>query len=126
MVAVRSMGLSLESIVGCGIGGIQGPTCITSEEALECLVDIANERFKENTKRIERFRNVLKKLCSEGSSEVRRRCQEGEEWEDAQVRRERKRAEGLLRSQQPKDRNPPEISEDLQETLNLQLLDQNT
>lgn len=123
MIAVRSMGLGLESIVGCGPGGILGPTCIASEVALECLVDIANERFKENAQRLERFRSLLKKLNSEGSREVKRRGQEGEEWEDAQVRRERKRAEGLMISQQSKGRKPPESSEDLEGTPNLQLLD---
>lgn len=125
MVAVRSMGLALESIIGIE-GEVLQPTCTASEESLECLVDIANERFKENTKRIERFRTLLKKLSTEKPGQTKRKGQDGEEWEDPQVRRERKRAEGLVRSQQMKDNKSLESSEEVPETPNLQLLDHST
>jgi tRNA wybutosine-synthesizing protein 3 len=126
MVAVRSMGLSLESIIGFGEDGSRYPTCTVSEESLETLVEQANERFKENTKRIERFRSLLEKLSAEDAGEVKRKGQDGEEWEDPQVRRERKRAEGLARSQQMRSSRPQEGSEDVQETPGLELLDENT
>ena len=103
MVAVRSMGLSLESIIGCAVADSRYPLCIVPEETLECLIDLANERFKENKRRTERFRSLLKELSSVRSIEPRRRGQEGDEWEDPQRRRERKKADGLVRSQQRKD-----------------------
>lgn len=101
------------------------PVCMVPEETLECLVGIANERFQENTKRIERFRALLKKLSTEGSGEVKKQGQDAEEWEDPQVRRERKRAEGLMRSRQMKESRQLQGWEDA-ETVDLQLLDQNT
>ena len=125
MVAVRSMGLSLESIVGCGRGGINVPDCIVPEETLQCLVGIANERFVENTQRIDRFRRLLKKLSIEESGDARRKGQEGEEWENPQARKERKRAEGLWRSQQMKQRRVVERQDDM-EIVDVQLLNQDT
>ena len=92
------------------------------------LVEQANERFKENTKRIERFRNLLKKFNSEEAGEAKKKDQDGEEWEDPQVRRVRKRAEGLMRSQQLRKSGADEatkVLEDSQEPSKFQL-DQNT
>lgn len=66
------------------------------EYQLRNLVEISSDRFRENTKRIERFRSLLKDVTREGPE---KRGQDGEEWEDAQVRRERKKAEGLKRAQ---------------------------
>jgi tRNA wybutosine-synthesizing protein 3 len=128
IVAVRSMGLSLESIIGCGNDRFHRPTCNVSEESLRSLIEIANERFEENTKRIERFRCLLKKLSAERPDEVKRKGQEGEEWEHPQVRRERKRAEGLLRSQQMKassDYKCARPAEDVEDTSGLELIEQN-
>jgi tRNA wybutosine-synthesizing protein 3 len=123
MVAVRSMGLTLESIVGLQYA--RAPNCTVTEENLEGLVDVANERFKENTKRIERFRELLKKLSCEESAMAKRKGPDGEEWEDPRVRRERRKAEGLKRSHQIKDSRQVERLNDA-ETVDLQLLDQNT
>ena len=128
MVAVRSMGLGLESIIGFGQSEARLPDCIVSEETLETLVEQANERFIENTKRIERFRSLLGKSVSKEAGEVKRKGQDGREWESQQVRRERKRAEGLMRSQQLKNSNVDKAIkalEDSQESSGLQLLDQN-
>jgi tRNA wybutosine-synthesizing protein 3 len=128
MVAVRSMGLGLESIIGFGQGEARLPDCTVSEESLETLVEQANERFIENTKRIERFRSLLKKSSSEEAGEVKRKGQGGREWENQQVRRERKRAEGLMRSQQLKNSDVDKAIkalEDSQEPCGLQFLDQN-
>ena len=94
MVAVRSMGLGFESLVGAELAGQK--TCTVSDGYLHTLVELANERFDENAKRIERFRQALK----EGSREQARKTRSGDDWEDADARRERKRAEGLARSAQ--------------------------
>ncbi|KAI1755745.1 methyltransferase TYW3-domain-containing protein [Xylaria castorea] len=89
MVALRSMGLSFESLVGVREDGII--KCMVSDEYLHSLLRIANERFEENRKRIERFRTAV----LEASYPPKKK--DGTEWEDAQARRERKRAEGLRR-----------------------------
>ncbi|KAG0651712.1 tRNA wybutosine-synthesizing 3 [Hyphodiscus hymeniophilus] len=123
MVAVRSMGLALESIVGLKYD--KDPECTVSEGHLKSLIDLANERFKENTIRIERFRALLKKLSVEGSGNVKRKGQNGEEWEDPQVRAERKKAEGLARSRQLKSSLLAEGVEG-SETVDLQSLVENT
>ncbi|RYP23686.1 hypothetical protein DL765_000982 [Monosporascus sp. GIB2] len=89
IVAIRSMGLVLESLVGMQTQGV--PQRTVSAEYLETLLRIANERFVANTERIERFRlGVL-----EATQPPKKK--DGTEWEDAQTRRERKRAEGLRR-----------------------------
>ncbi|RYC56165.1 hypothetical protein CHU98_g10053 [Xylaria longipes] len=89
MVALRSMGLSFESLIGVQEDGIT--KCTVSDEYLHSLLRIANERFEENRKRIERFRTAV----LEASYPPKKK--DGTEWEDAQARRERKRAEGLRR-----------------------------
>ncbi|KAI0440275.1 methyltransferase TYW3-domain-containing protein [Xylaria telfairii] len=89
MVALRSMGLSFESLIGVQEDGLT--KCTVSDDYLHSLLHIANERFEENRKRIERFRAAV----LEASHPPKRK--DGTEWEDAQARRERKRTEGLRR-----------------------------
>ncbi|KAI0162139.1 methyltransferase TYW3-domain-containing protein [Xylariaceae sp. FL1272] len=89
IVAVRSMGLAFESLIGVQTNGnIQ---CTVSDEYLSTLLDIANERFEENRKRIERFRAAVLEATSPPKKK------DGSEWEDPGTRRERMRAEGLRR-----------------------------
>jgi tRNA wybutosine-synthesizing protein 3 len=100
MVGIRSMGLALESIIGIEENGNE--ICTVREWQLRTLLEISNERFLENTKRIERFRSLFMELQSGGAAREIGKRKEGDVWEDAQVRRERKRAEGLKRSQEAK------------------------
>ena len=121
MVGVRSMGLALESLVGFEIDG-KG-VAISPDGHLKKLVEISNERFKENTKRIERFRILLRQMSIEKGSGTPKKGQDGEEWEDAQARRERKRAEGLKKAEAIKKFH---VSQDAEEVPDLEFLDQNT
>ncbi|RYP33387.1 hypothetical protein DL767_004792 [Monosporascus sp. MG133] len=89
IVAIRSMGLALESLIGMQIQDV--PQRTVSVEYLETLLRIANERFVANAERIERFRLGVLEATQP------RKEKDGTEWEDAQARRERKRAEGLRR-----------------------------
>ncbi|KAH8844364.1 hypothetical protein MCOR27_009252 [Pyricularia oryzae] len=92
MVAIRSMGLGLESIVGTlAAGGLQ---CLVTPQYLAMLVRISNERFRQNAERIERFRLALQ----EEFGEKKQTGNPG--WEDAAARRERKKAEGLRRREE--------------------------
>ncbi|KAI2778115.1 methyltransferase TYW3-domain-containing protein [Daldinia loculata] len=94
IVAIRSMGLTFESLIGYQSGGRSSNDKIrrtVSPAYLRTLIRIANERFVENAKRIGRFREAL--------AEARRSVGESG-WEDARVRRERKRAEGLRRREE--------------------------
>lgn len=112
IVAVRSSGLSLESIVGYydGEDGSGEPVIrsLVTEEYLRMLVGIANERFEVNAERVERFRTKLMELISvpqvaefgskgKGKGKVKSRPAG---WEDPEARRERKRAEGLRRKEE--------------------------
>ncbi|KAI0113818.1 methyltransferase TYW3-domain-containing protein [Hypoxylon sp. NC0597] len=107
IVAIRSMGLSFESLVGYQSGGDDNKLrCTVSPAYLRTLVHIANERFSENTKRIERFRAALVEATRPFSKNAG-------QWEDAQIRRERKRVEGLKRReelQRQKQDNDPSAS----------------
>ncbi|KAL6826205.1 methyltransferase TYW3 domain-containing protein [Trichoderma camerunense] len=98
MVAIRSMGLSIESLVGYQDSEGQRRR-IVSAGYFKMLLQISNERFVENTKRIERFRSAFKEAVLEpkSSSISKKLNPEGKEWEDAAARRERLRAEGLKR-----------------------------
>lgn len=112
MVGIRSMGLALESVIGFEREGKQ--LCMVPEYQLGNLVEISNDRFKENTKRIERFRSFLQEMGKDG-----------EEWEDAKVRRERKRAEGLKRAQLMKQSDHRE-TDDTEELPDIGFLESNT
>jgi len=84
MVAVRSTGLAFDAIIG--FQEEDGTNMSIVDEAyLRSLVGIANDRFRVNAERIERFRSALL-----GKEQV-------SEWEDAEARRRRKREEGLQR-----------------------------
>lgn len=104
MVAVRTNGLALESLIGINIDFEASATPLVSIEYLRMLLDIGNERFIENARRIARFRDELKKAITGGPErgELNRKAKKkaaesGAEWEDAAARRERKREEGLRR-----------------------------
>jgi tRNA wybutosine-synthesizing protein 3 len=94
MVGIRSMGLALESVIGFESGGKE--LCMVPEYQLRNLVEVSNDRFKENTMRIERFRSLLQEIESAASD---KRGKDGEVWEEAEVRRERKKTEGLKKAQ---------------------------
>ena len=98
MIAIRSSGLALESVVGVVIEEKVNDACradaddirelvdsIVTEEYLELLVNLANERFRTNAERRKRFEDDL--FGQEKRLEVTK--------EDREVRRARKRAEGL-------------------------------
>jgi len=103
MVAVRSMGLTLESLIGQQVGEDQQQ--LVSVQHLRTLMSVANERFVENTKRIARFQHALS--ATKQPPPLKKNA-EGQAWEDAAARRERKRAEGLRRkAEMQKDKHSP-------------------
>ncbi|EFQ98361.1 DUF207 domain-containing protein [Nannizzia gypsea CBS 118893] len=96
IVAVRSSGLGLESIIGYIEDDRSlepSARSVVTEEYLQLLVQISNERFKVNTERTERFRMKLLHLVRGQNPDSLK-----PQWEDPKIRRERKRAEGLERS----------------------------
>lgn len=86
------MGLGFESLIGYQTGDRRIRN--VSKDYLYTLMGIADERFVENTRRIERFRDALRAAVQ---GKPARLNAEGKEWEDAAARKERKRAEGLRR-----------------------------
>lgn len=92
MVAVRTMGLSFESLVGLETAEGQRQMLV-APEYLDILMKIANERFEENTKRIARFAAAF---ADEMTPKIKK-APDGGDWEDAAARRERMKAEGLRR-----------------------------
>lgn len=96
MVAIRSMGLGFESIIGRL--DENGRTCsIISESLLHTFFETANERFAENQKRRERFWDHLKQEVGLGEPAPEKQGDSGV-WEDKDARRERLRREGLERA----------------------------
>jgi tRNA wybutosine-synthesizing protein 3 len=87
MVAVRSMGLGLDCVVGQQQedGSI---TTFVDESHLEMLARVSNERFEANVERIGRFRENMRKAFGKVEDDTK---------EDFESRRRRKKAEGLAR-----------------------------
>jgi len=102
VVAVRSSGLSLESVIGyCDDeeGSAVEPVIrsLVSEEYLNMLIAMANERFGVNAERRERFRAGVMEAFSPSQGDKGKGKGKPADWEDPAVRRERKRMEGLMR-----------------------------
>jgi len=110
------MGLSLESIIGFASSeDDERPTCFVPEEYLSILIETANTRFIENTKRIARFRKLLNELFSNSGKDAVRVKPDGSIWEDATARKERMRAEGLKRAEEAKLKRGADAVTDVQD-----------
>lgn len=88
MVAIRSSGLMLDSVIGYQSDDEQ-LFSIVSEQYLHTLVDLANQRFTVNQKRIERFAEALMEAFTVTSNRS-----------DRDQRREENRRQGQLRQAQ--------------------------
>jgi tRNA wybutosine-synthesizing protein 3 len=96
MVAVRSAGYSFDSIIGYrDEHGRNVP--LVDERYLRTLLAIANDRFRINVDRISRFQIALMEAFNPSSSSGGNAKKP--EWEDAEIRKQRKREEGLARQQ---------------------------
>ena len=101
MVAVRSAGLAFDSIIGYqNEEGLN--ISMVDERHLRMLVGIANERFRINTERIERFRSALLSQFKSPQTNVTKflplkPIKAG--YEDPEARRRRKKMEGLSRQE---------------------------
>lgn len=93
MVAIRSSGLALESIIGSAFTNghyICAVHSIVDEDYLELLLKVANDRFYSNTERMRRFESDLfERVATKPST-----------WEDSQIRKDRKRVEGLKQQEE--------------------------
>lgn len=97
VVAVRSTGYSYDAIVGYHDDSGDN-IALVDEHYLRTLVGIANERFQVNLERITRFKDAL--LEQYTTSQVAQSVKSGlPKWEDAEVRKRRKREEGLARQE---------------------------
>ncbi|KAM3507251.1 hypothetical protein MY11210_007224 [Beauveria gryllotalpidicola] len=93
MVAVRSMGLGLESLLGYAEEDGRRRRLTVPPGYLDTLMAIGAARFAENAKRIERFKTAFGAATARMAGPPRN--PDGGAWEDAAARRERMRAEGL-------------------------------
>ena len=97
MVAVRSSGLALDSIVGFQSSSKTHQIFpMVSEVYLRTLIQVANDRFEINTQRMKRFRLAFfEQVGRLNGSPLGLNVNEAV-FEPADVRKERKRREGLL------------------------------
>lgn len=100
MVAVRSTGLGFDSIIGYQNAHGTAISLVT-EEYLKILVKTANERFKINAERIERFRSGVQSFYDPGK---RTGIDPGSQWEDKHARKVRKREEGLAKQREQSEK----------------------
>ena len=91
MVAIRTSGLALSSLIGFVANDVNGADMVhamVDESYLRVLLQLANGRFDDNAERIKRFEeNLFQKIESRQRLDLN--------WEDSKTRQERKRAEGL-------------------------------
>ena len=98
MIAIRSSGLALESLIGVCLDQDMMDSVkdtlpvdgIITEDGFNVLLKLANARFKLNSDRMRRFEDEL------FSKDPRRNLK----WEDSEVRKTRKRTEGLAKRKQ--------------------------
>ncbi|KAJ4356027.1 uncharacterized protein N0V89_004054 [Didymosphaeria variabile] len=102
MVAVRSTGYSFDSIIGYHDDAGRN-IALVDQKYLQTLMHIANERFQINAERIARFRTALLRQYQHQPFESSGSA--ASEWEDAEARKQRKRAEGLARQQALKNQS---------------------
>jgi len=96
MVAVRSTGLAMDSIIG--FRDEVSNTSLVDETYLKTLFQLSNERFETNTKRTIRFKaTLLSSYNCDLPLHRPRQSSNKADWEDPQSRWERKRQEGLAR-----------------------------
>ncbi|KAM3415241.1 hypothetical protein BST61_g8772 [Cercospora zeina] len=96
-VAVRTQGLALESIIAYQDSSTGMIRPMVPEQYLHMLLNLANQRFVANAERKHRFAQNLLQCKNEDH-----RQGDAGVWEPADVRRERKRAEGLKRKEELK------------------------
>ncbi|KAI9737923.1 MAG: hypothetical protein M1834_009293 [Cirrosporium novae-zelandiae] len=109
MVAIRTNGLTLESIIGYAVTEDEQENLYSfvTEEYIQMLINIGNERFKANSQRIERFRtNLLAAITPKKPDR-----------EDPETRRARKREEGLRRKEEMRIKHNDSKSEDQPEQV---------
>jgi tRNA wybutosine-synthesizing protein 3 len=102
-----------------GAGDLESLSPLVDASYIAMLVDLANEKFKVNTERTQKFRkNLHDKYFPQQSN--------NDDWESTDVRRERKRAEGLRRQEELKQEAArsaaSEKSSETQDSLDLALI----
>jgi len=103
MVAVRSNGLTFDSIVGYTTDG-HSVILLVNQGYLNLLAQLANSRFAENVSRTERFRSALRERFTRDTKSSSR---DEAIWEPAGVRAARMRSEGLLKRSQAASQEQP-------------------
>ena len=111
MVAVRSTGYSFDAIVGYQ-NDAGDNVALVDEAYLRTLVGIANERFQINEERIARFRAFLMQEHTSHRVGSGPGCRKPG-WEDAEVRKQRKREEGLVRQKALREKSNGNTAETL-------------
>jgi tRNA wybutosine-synthesizing protein 3 len=101
LVAVRSGGLAFDCVIGYAADA-DGIRLLVPPAYIRMMLEVANRRFAANGERRERFRYALRRGLAGGGSDGARPAG----WEPEDVRRERKRAEGLRRREELASRRP--------------------
>ncbi|KAF8540054.1 tRNA wybutosine-synthesizing protein [Trichophaea hybrida] len=90
MVAVRSNGLAMDSIIGI-LDDTGKPQKVVDDDYIAMLVRVGNMRFKENTAKMAKLTTNLEDVLFAEKKDTL------DGWEDKEARKARKRAEGLKR-----------------------------
>ena len=91
-LAIRTTGLAFDCIIGHYHARTQNLCQMVDERYISMLSTIANTRFKENERRRELFSRAIYSLLGTGSN-----------WETKEMRKQRMRMEGLIKSAKLRD-----------------------
>lgn len=102
MLAVRTSGIALDSIVGFQSDqpGAEQMIPVVSAGYLRAILQLANARFRENSDRTWRFHQALLREANANSADRPASSGVGQEWESYAARAERKRRENLSKKEQ--------------------------
>lgn len=106
MLAIRTAGCAFETVVGyvdAGVGQQQAQQdeiaevyrSVVAEAWLDVCASVVAGRFEANVERRERLRGELRRMRHKEGNAGKIVTAEGKKWEDKEVRRQRKREEGL-------------------------------
>lgn len=91
MVAIRTQSLNLDCVVGVTSSDSSAIHPLVTKEYIQLLLQVCNERFVENKKKMDKLSGDLEKVLFPAPAEP-------SNWEDAEARKLRKREEGLARA----------------------------
>lgn len=101
MLAIRTQSLSFDCIIGVYDNTIENIRPLVDRSYVAMLMEIGNERMRQNAEKMQRLQKEIELSLKDNDGNcTRRKGKKGAEWEDAELRKQRLREEGLRRKEE--------------------------